>query len=731
MNARYWAHADDLSALTVWGVGVVAVLAILLLVMESPGGRGPRVRVMVTGVVAVLALVLAVLRPIRVSEVGRALGARVVVLVDRSRRLELASDLTIDRSRWQRTRAALEALQKRYSDARLDVRYFAESPAHAAQQASAVTEGERSDLTAMLQQYLNETDVANSMVVVSDGRFESPAGASDIQALLPRGRGVRIHTVSVAHDDLPDVSIRAIRMPAAVVAHQAFNVDVDVGVSGGIEASSVRITARELLRGGRSAIQAGGDVKLDRGGGTIRLTMSLDRAGPRLVDVSISATPGDRVPDNDRRVITVPVTRDRIRLLHIAGRPTYDVRALRTWLKSDEALDVVTFFILRTRHDDANTVSDGELALIPFPVHELFTEHLSSFDAVIVQDIDAIEYELAEHLLALARYVESGGGLIMVGGPGAFAAGNYARTPIQSVLPAELSLPGRPFDGLEFTPRYTNAGRVAAVSRSLRQLVGERLPLMVGSNALGPLREGAIAIWEHPTRGLPDGTGMPVLALGRAGDGRSIALAVDGTHRLAYGALGAETDGRAYGALWDGMLGWLMRDPRYESAQVALRGPCIPGRTTEIVVSRVPGSTGKVGLSLQRLGDSERGAEVEGLDQRETLAVARFRAPETGGYSADVIVGDAPPTRFDFACELGGEAWSDSRPDPDRLADISAVSGGQAVAWNRVSELPGADSHSLISERRTAPVAPPWVWSLLAAVMLGTHWIQRRRAELP
>ena len=98
------------------------------------------------------------------------------------------------------------------------------------------------------------------------------------------------------------------------------------------------------------------------------------------------------------------------------------------------SLDVVAFFILRTQTDKAQA-TDDELALIPFPVHELFTEHLPSFDAVVLQDIDALEYQIYEHLGSLASYVRRGGGLIMVGGPTAFVNGHYAGTPLASVLP--------------------------------------------------------------------------------------------------------------------------------------------------------------------------------------------------------------------------------------------------------------------------------------------------------
>ncbi|MBC7052258.1 hypothetical protein G6O46_24935, partial [Salmonella enterica subsp. enterica serovar Enteritidis] len=85
------------------------------------------------------------------------------------------------------------------------------------------------------------------------------------------------------------------------------------------------------------------------------------------------------------------------------------------WLKSDASVDVVAFFILRTQSDTPNARQE-DLSLIPFPVDELFTEHLPSFDAVVLQDFDAQPYGLERHLPQLARYVRAGGGLIMVGG---------------------------------------------------------------------------------------------------------------------------------------------------------------------------------------------------------------------------------------------------------------------------------------------------------------------------
>ena len=36
----------------------------------------------------------------------------------------------------------------------------------------------------------------------------------------------------------------------------------------------------------------------------------------------------------------------------------------------------------------------------------------------------------------------------------------------------------------------------------------------------------------------------------------------------------------------------------------------------------------------------------------------------------------------------------------------------------------------MAAHREVAPVAPPWVWTLAAAVLLGAHWVARRNSGL-
>jgi len=89
-----------------------------------------------------------------------------------------------------------------------------------------------------------------------------------------------------------------------------------------------------------------------------------------------------------------------------------------------------------------------------------------------------------------------------------------------------------------------------------------------------------------------------------------------------------------------------------------------------------------------------------------------------------------PSTRRDFACEKGGEEWADSRPDDARLKAIAEATGGRFVRATDAGTLPLPAAPQVASERQVAPIFPAWVWTLVAAALLGTHWIVRRQGGL-
>ncbi len=728
----------------------VAALGLLLLGVELRRARAPRAWLVgLTGALATFALLGAVLRPAHVETDGLTVGPRVLVLVDRSRSMDLPAEKG-GPTRLERARDVVEALAAKGQSVRLATLGFGAGKAiplgedlePVEKDRAASRPVTRSDLVAALESLESSAEEPpRAIVLVSDGRLDRPTEehAADRSSLGLGATTVPVHVVPVTRHVPSDASIRDVRTAGAAVAHQPMQLRVEVGCSGGLACDKVGVVARELVDDGEPEVLARGEVTPGKdASATIELSVTLHRAGPRVLEVAIESPRGDEIEDNDRRFVTLEVARDRVRILHIAGRPTYDVRALRMYLKSDESVDVVAFFILRTPTDNVGA-SPSELALIPFPVDELFSVHLPSFDAVVLQDFNAEVYGLTKHLDNLAKYVGSGGGLIMVGGPDAFGPGQYAGTPLAGVLPVKLTQEHAK-RGVElgwFTPEVTRAGAAAPVLGLLRDVIGESFPDMPGTNVVGPANAGATVLLSHPVLG-DGGERMPILALGEYGTGRTISLTVDGTHRLLFSSFAAERAGRAYGALWDGLLGWLMRDPRFESTTLEVPGGCVAGVPTDLLLRPLPGTEGDAAVSIMRLGTGETAFETRVPIAQAGPTTVELPALPAGGYAASVQIGKqagadsslTPATRRDFACEKGGDEWSDTRPDPARLEAIANATKGVVLAPDKLDQLPLPEPTVVSTQRKSTPLLPPWAWTTVAAALVGAHWIARRRVGL-
>jgi uncharacterized membrane protein len=744
LPTTHLATNPDLPPWAIWLAAALALASFVMLVVELRRRERGGLPIAASGILALGALFVAVARPVRIAARESVVGARVIVLADTSRSMALPDG---GRTRAARRDDALAELAAGARSARLLSLGFAEgAPFPLAEKGADErregrdARGAQSDLAAAIRALSKSAEEhPAALVVISDGRLDDPPEGAKAAALKALGDSLRvpIHTIATTRAAPTDASIRRVLAAGAAVAHVPLPLRVEVGCSPDLRCDELTVTARELREDGPPSLLASGIVQPKDGRGAIDLTVTLERAGPRIVEIALAAPSGDTIPENDRRLVTFDVARERIRVLHVAGRPTNDVRALRQWLKSDASVDVVAFFILRTPADNPQASQD-DLALIPFPVDELFSEHLPSFDAVVLQDFDAQPYGLERHLPALARYVRSGGGLIMVGGPNSFIAGGYAGTPLGDVLPVSLdsSSEATAADVASFVPVWTDTGRVAPLLAPLRAIVGDELPSMPGANVLGDPRPNGVVLWSHPTRTTRAGKPMPVLAIANQGDGRSIALGVDGGWLLEFSPLGVRTAGRGHGALWDGLLGWLMRDPRFEPAQLELVGGCVAGLPTTLrvrVVSGLSNEGGKIALDIARLDKPGAPIHLDAPSLEPSANVAEIIVPPlaAGGYTARVKLGSGPSTRRDFACEVGGDEWADSRPDPERLRALASATGGTfRYVDERVGELPLPKPTVVSAERHVTALAPPWVWTLAAAVALGVHWVVRRRGGL-
>jgi len=182
----------------------------------------------------------------------------------------------------------------------------------------------------------------------------------------------------------------------------------------------------------------GGDVvrKLDVPvGKSVELPITVGNPGANVVELEVAPGPNELTLDNNRALFTINGVRDRLRVLLVSGEPYQGERAWRNLLKSDPAVDLVHFTILRTpQKDDFTPVR--ELSLIVFPMRELFEQKLKEFDLIIFDRYESGGLITRDYFKNIAEYVKGGGALLVSVGPQFATQRSLYRTPLGAVLPA-------------------------------------------------------------------------------------------------------------------------------------------------------------------------------------------------------------------------------------------------------------------------------------------------------
>ena len=159
------------------------------------------------------------------------------------------------------------------------------------------------------------------------------------------------------------------------------------------------------------------------------IEVPITRAGPTVIEMSASPLAGEVSQLNNRAVVEINGVRDRLRVLLISGEPHQGERTWRRLLKADPSVDLVHFTILRPPEKDDRTPLN-ELALIAFPVRELFVDKIGEFDLIILDRFQNRGLLPLPYLANIANRVRQGGALLMSVGPEFSGATSLASTPL-------------------------------------------------------------------------------------------------------------------------------------------------------------------------------------------------------------------------------------------------------------------------------------------------------------
>ncbi|MCG8559366.1 MAG: hypothetical protein MI824_06175, partial [Hyphomicrobiales bacterium] len=386
-------------------------------------------------------LLLALANPSLRNEERDPLTDIAVVVVDESASQDISG-------RTELTAQIREALKERLGTvANLELRWVT-SP-----EAGRTADRDRTTLFTDLGKTLADvpSDRLAGILLVTDGQIHDvPSQAAALGIRVP------VHALITGQPGEFDRRLQVLKAPrfGLVGGEQT----AEVRVTETVESASPRVVELKILREGEAD-----ETRQVRVGETVRIPIRFPHAGTNIVELQVAAAPGEITLANNKAVLAAEGVRENLRVLLVSGEPHAGERVWRNLLKSDAAVDLVHFTILRPPEKQDGTPIN-QLSLIAFPTRELFSEKLDDFDLIIFDRYHRRGVLPLFYLDNVARYVEAGGAVLVASGERYAEATSLYRTPLSQVLPAAPT--GRVLEQ-PYRPAMTKLGQKHPVTRAL------------------------------------------------------------------------------------------------------------------------------------------------------------------------------------------------------------------------------------------------------------------------
>ena len=754
----------DFSFQPVGGYAVVAavavVLALLTLVGPAPQQATTGRRRVLGGLrlAIFLLVVLAMLRPARVVTRVEQQPATVVILVDRSRSMQVADSFG-DKSRWDELVAQLDAarakLERLAETVEVNVYAFdaevrsigAGSPRDGPLQIDlkGPPDGPQTALGWAIKDVLRREAGKRlvAMVLLSDGAQRAYAPHDTPPQTAARrlaDRGCPLYGLVFGQPrglgDIRDIALSELLVNQSVYVKNILEVKASLRADGHA-GQSVPVQLLFEKSPGEMEIVGATEQLAPASGQQLPVTLRFTPEQPGEYKISLRAPPadGELVTTNNQLSTFVTVLRGGINVLYLEG----ELRRERTFI--GRALAASPNIQLHSEWIDKRTRSKW-----PVDPGDWFAP--GKADVVILGDLDSAALPPAAWTKLAAR-VDAGVGLMMIGGFHSFGPGGYQRTALAAVLPVTMGrLEQQRFDEPESHDLHL-AGPLAmlpveplAVGRSIVQLAAgdenrrlwRKLPPLDGGNRFRGRKPNAAVLLQSA-----DASAVPLLVAGTWGGGRVLAFAGDTTWRWVME--GFENQHKRF---WRQAVLWLARkDAATESAvwiKLDSRRFRPGGRVTFAVGVTAPhgGPREDVSIRAEVVAPDGRRHAVR-MRQRDQQRIGSFVATsQAGDYAVEVAaqsqgepVGKARARFLVFQQDL---ELDNPSADPTLVASLTrltAKAGGAVLAPEQFPEL--------IDELQQKPLDlqveiehkqnywDTWPFFLAFVTLVGTEWYLRKR----
>jgi hypothetical protein len=262
------------------------------------------------------------------------------------------------------------------------------------------------------------------VIMITDGQVHDvPKSAQSL------GFDAPVHALLTGRPDEFDRRIEVLKAPRYGIVNSTRDIELRV-VETGRKGRGSEIAKLTVRREGQPD-----ETRRTEVGRTITLAMPFPHAGQNIVEIELEPVPGELTTVNKRAVVVAEGVRENLRVLLVSGEPHAGERTWRNLLKSDAAVDLVHFTILRPPQKLDGTPIH-QLSLIAFPTRELFSEKIKDFDLIIFDRYQHRDILQLIYYDNIAHYVEQGGALLVAAGDDYAGPASLARTPLSNVLPA-------------------------------------------------------------------------------------------------------------------------------------------------------------------------------------------------------------------------------------------------------------------------------------------------------
>ena len=590
--------------------------------------------------------------------------------------------------------------------------------------------GTSTDIVALLEKVTLEGsgNAGGGLLLFSDGRQNIPKDA--LVAALNLGRaGIPIFAVGLGQEatpnDFKDIRIRDLIVPerAFIGAHMTLQLEIESTLPAPKRVPlSVEINGKKIYEK-MVEMPAGANVPCP----VIEIPYVPDALGIHRVIANLGVLPGEADVNNNVRSAFFRVYKTKLGIWYVEGSIRKEFGAIRSAIETapNVSFKALNAFMTQTgTHDE----------LLPMK-----GEERDQLRLVIIGDLPAERFDLGQ-LKELAKFVEEGGAVLMIGGVSNFGAGGWQFSPLAPVFPVEMSDRDGMQDGslrIQIPEEEaTHPVLMLADTRERSLEAWKLLPPLPGINRISRVHPAAHVL-------LRAGSGE-LLAVQEYGRGRSAVFMADMTWQWILKA----NQGESHKRFWRNLVTWLTRsDYRDTDKAVFADSERLQYQVGEDVLLRAfVNETEKSAAKIKDAGISFSLTRIEGSTETQVLKEDVGRG--IGEHLKHFAVGIPGTYRFKASANAADGSVIDSdsldlqvtgldvendnpRANLKLLRRIASISGGTYFDPEKA-----ADAFQALLRRQAAyskdvtDVSELWndPWMLMAFVtLLSIEWMLRKK----